>query len=188
MEKLEYFFKIIKESIIVVMLTSFIGLISGTLLSFNEQILYAFPIIILILPSLNSLIGDMSTVLISRLTTHLYIGSIPPKIKSSTQLLTDFIGLVSTIGLSLIFLIIIGYGIALVTGIEVVNPVLIVTLISITVVLLFVLMFVLLFISSVYLFKRGKDPNNYLIPLVTSSADFLTPLFLIILIQIFLII
>jgi cation transporter-like permease len=55
------------------------GLFSGTLLSNNERILYSFPIILLVLPSLNSLIGDISTVLISRLTSHLYLGTLSPK-------------------------------------------------------------------------------------------------------------
>jgi hypothetical protein len=55
------------------------GLFSGTLLSNNEEILYTFPIILLVLPSLNSLIGDISTVLISRLTSHLYLGTLSPK-------------------------------------------------------------------------------------------------------------
>jgi len=65
---MEYFKKIFKESIIIVIISSFMGLISGTVLSSNERILYSFPIILLILPSLNSLIGDISTVLSSRLT------------------------------------------------------------------------------------------------------------------------
>ena len=80
---MKYFMKIFKESLIIVILSSLMGILSGTLLSTNEEILYILPIILLILPALNSLIGDISTVLISRLTTHLYIGTIPPKIQKS---------------------------------------------------------------------------------------------------------
>jgi len=69
------------------------GLFSGTVLSNNEIILSSFPIILLVLPSLNSLIGDMSTVLVSRLTSHLYIGTIPAKIQSSDRLKQDFYGI-----------------------------------------------------------------------------------------------
>ncbi|MBY8986549.1 MAG: hypothetical protein KGD65_15870, partial [Candidatus Lokiarchaeota archaeon] len=64
--------KIFKESIIIVIISSLLGLISGTLLSFNEDLLYTVPVMLLMLPALNSLIGDISTVLVSRLTTHLY--------------------------------------------------------------------------------------------------------------------
>ncbi len=161
------------------------GLFSGTLLSNNEEILYTFPIILLVLPSLNSLIGDISTVLISRLTSHLYLGTLSPKIQVSDRLKQDFYGLLMTILLSLVALISLGYLIGSATGIEIVNPLLIISIIIITILILFGLMFVLLFISSIFIFKKGKDPNNFLIPMVTSLADFLTPLFILVLIQIF---
>jgi len=145
------------------------GLFSGTLLSNNERVLYSFPIILLVLPSLNSLIGDISTVLVSRLTSHLYLGTLTPKIQLSHRLKQDFYGLLITILLSLVALISLGYLLASVTGIEIVNR----------------LMFIFLFIGSIFIFRKGKDPNNFLIPMVTSLADFLTPLFIIIFIQIF---
>ena len=182
---MDYFIKIIKESIIVIILTSIIGMFTGSLLSFNENILYAFPLILLLLPALNSLIGDIATILSSRLTSHLYIGTLPPKIQNSERLKEDFLGLLITILLSLIALIILGYSMGIATGIELINPFLLIVILLITVSLLFCCMFIFLFISSIFLFKRGNDPNNFLIPLVTSLADFLTPLFLLIFIQIF---
>ena len=161
------------------------GIFSGTLLSNNKEILYTFPIILLVLPSLNSLIGDISTVLISRLTSHLYLGTLSPKIQVSDRLKQDLYGLLMTILLSLVALISLGYLLGSATGIQIVNPLLIISIIIITILILFGLMFVLLFISSIFIFKKGKDPNNFLIPMVTSLADFLTPLFIIVLIQIF---
>lgn len=182
---MDYFKKICKESIIIVILSSIIGIFSGSILSTSQEILYSFPIILLILPALNSLTGDIATVLVSRLTTHLYIGIIPPKIQKSKRLTSDFIGLLLTLILSLIALIIIGYTLGFLTGIQIVNPFLIIMIITISILILFMLMFILLFISSIVIFKRGKDPNNFLIPLTTSLADFLTPLLLIIFIKIF---
>lgn len=184
--KFNYFIKIIKESIIVVILSSLMGMISGTVLSINEEILYSIPVILLLLPSLNSLIGDISTVLVSRLTTQLYIGIIPPRIKQSKRLKHDFIGLLLTIILGLGALVVIGYGLAYLTNVSIINPFVIILILFITIVLLFCLMFLFLFLSSIYIFKKGKDPNNFLIPIVTSLADFLTPLFIIIFITIFL--
>ena len=161
------------------------GLISGSLLSLNEELLYTIPILLLILPALNSLIGDISTVLVSRLTTHLYIGTLPPKIQKSERLKEDFYGLLITLLLSLVSLISLGYVIGGISGIEIVNPFLMILIISTTVLLIFLIMFILLFTSAIYLFKRGNDPNNFLIPFVTSLADFLTPSFLILFIIIF---
>ncbi len=183
---MKYFVKIIKESILIVILTSIIGLFTGSLLSLNERILYSFPIILLILPSLNSLTGDICTILVSRLTTHLYIGTIAPRLEKSKRLKEDFLGLLITLLLSLILLIVVGHAIAFYTDIKIINPFFIIIVLFITIILLFVSMFIVLFIGSIFLFKSGKDPNNFLIPFVTSSADFLTPFFLIIFIIIFL--
>jgi len=47
------------------------------------------------------------------------------------------------------------------------------------------MMFLLSFVSAIVLFKRGMDPNNFLIPLITSLTDLLTPFFLILFIIIF---
>ena len=182
---MQYFNKIIKESIIVVILSSLLGLISGTVLSTNEGLLYSVPILLLILPALNSLIGDFTTILISRLTTHLLIGMIPSKIQKTKKLMIDFYGLLLSIILSLVFLIVVGYGIALATEIQIVNPLIIISILILTVLFLFIILFIILFISSVYIFRKGRDPNNFLIPIVTSLVDLLAPLFLVIFIQIF---
>ena len=182
---MDYFKKVFKESIIIVVISSIMGLFSGTLLSINEKIIYAIPIILLILPSLNSLIGDISTVLVSRLTTHLYVGSIPPKFQKSERLIEDFIGLLITILLSLIVLIFLGYIIGITAGVNIINPFLIIFIIILTILSLFFCLFIFLLVSSIYLFNKGKDPSNILIPFVTSLADFLTPLLLIIFIIIF---
>ena len=182
---MDYFKKIIKESIVIVMISSIMGLISGTFLSINQEILYSFPIILLILPSLNSLIGDISTVLTSRLSSHLYLGNLPPKIQKNDVLRKDFYGLLITILLSLIALIIIGYAVGFATGIQIINPLFIVAVIMLTILILFGMSFVLLFTSAIILFRRGKDPNNFLIPLTTSLLDFLTPLTLIFFIYLF---
>jgi len=161
------------------------GLISGTLLSSNEEILYSIPIMLLIIPALNSLTGDISTVLVSRLTTHLYIGTLSPKIKISERLKEDFYGLLITLLLSLVSLLFLGYLVGVISGIKIINPLLMSFIITLTILLIFFIMFITLFIGAIFLFKRGMDPNNFLIPFVTSLADFLTPLFLIILIIIF---
>ncbi|MFX1572245.1 MAG: magnesium transporter [Promethearchaeota archaeon] len=182
---MKYFVKIFKESLVIVIFSSLMGLVSGSVLSSNNELIYTIPIMLLILPALNSLIGDISTVLVSRLTTHLYIGTIPPTIQKSERLKEDFYGLLMTLLLSLISLIALGFVIGTVSGLEIVNPFLMILIISITVLLIFIILFIFLFISTIYLFKRGKDPNNFLIPFVTSLADFLTPSFLILFMIIF---
>lgn len=167
------------------MISSIMGLISGTFLSTNQKVLYALPIILLLLPALNSLIGDFAIILISRLTSHLYIGIIPPKIQKTERLKKDLYGLLISVFISVICLIIIGYIIALISKIKIVNPVLVILVIIMTVIILFLFLFIFLFMYCIYLFKKGRDPNNFLIPFVTSLIDLLSPFCLILFIQIF---
>ncbi|MHA1149027.1 MAG: magnesium transporter [Promethearchaeota archaeon] len=182
---MKYFMKIFKESIAIVIISSFFGLFTGTILSTNEKILYTIPVLLLILPALSSLVGDISTVLISRLTAHLYIGTIPPKIQKSRRIKEDFIGLLITTFISLIVIIAFGYLIENSSDIVLINPFMIILIIIFVVMILFVMMFILMFIASIFLFKFGKDPNNSLIPFVSSLNDFLVPFILMFCIIIF---
>ncbi len=90
-----------------------------------------------------------------------------------------------TLVLSLFALIFLGYLVSVTSGIQIVNPLVIFLIVCFTILLIFAIMFLLTFVSAIVLFKRGMDPNNFLIPLITSLADFLTPFFLIIFIIIF---
>lgn len=182
---MKYFMKIFKESIAIVIVSSLLGLFSGTILSINEKILYTIPILLLILPALSSIVGDISTVLISRLTAHLYIGTIPPEIQKSKRLKEDFLGLIITTFLSIVAVLIFGYIIMFYTGIAIINPFMIIFIIFLTLMLLFLIMFIILFICAIYIFKWGKDPNNSLIPFVTSFNDLAVPALLMIFIIIF---
>lgn len=182
---MEYFKKIFKESIISLLVTTSFGLMSGSVLSINVKIFRVFPMILLIIPVLNDLVGDISTILVARLTTALYLGEIKPKVHISENITKNFISLLITILLCLGFAIGLGYLIGYVTGIELINPILFITILLLTTLILFIAMFLFLFIGSIYIFKTGKDPNNFLIPFTTTVADFLTPTIIVFLIKIF---
>jgi len=181
----EYFKRIVKESVIVVFVTSFIGLLSGTFLSNQYTLLSAFPIIIMVIPPLNACLGDLSTILISRFTTALYIGSIPPKIQRTEALRTNFVALLITGILSIIFLIVLSIVLGGANSLSTLNPFIYMIVLLITIVILFLIFFVISFFSAIFLFKSGRDPNNIMIPTLTSVADLLTPIMLMIILQMF---
>jgi cation transporter-like permease len=90
------------------------------------------------------------------------------------------LGLLLTLICGIFTLIIVGYLVLFFTGMQIINPFLITLILLLTTLLLFIMLFIVLFLGSIALFKRGRDPNNYLIPIITSLIDFLAP-FLIIL-------
>ena len=139
----------------------------------------------MVIPPLNACLGDLSTILISRFTTALYIGSIPPKIQRTEALKTNFVALLTTGILSVIFLSVLSIVLGGVNALSTLNPFIYVIVLLITIFILFLMFFVISFFSAVFLFKRGRDPNNIMIPTLTSVADLLTPIILMIILQIF---
>ena len=161
------------------------GLISGIYLSDQYDLLSSIPIFIMVIPPLNACLGDLSTILISKFTTFLYIGTIPPKFQKSETLKNNFIALLITGILSVIFLILLSIIISPPNSLSVLNPIIYVIILLITIVVLFSVFFITCFASAIFLFKRGRDPNNIMIPTLTSLADLITPIILLIILQIF---
>jgi mgtE-like transporter len=158
-------------------------MLSGITLSASEEILLAFPIIILILPAQNGMIGNISTIFISRLSSHLYLGVIPAEIKVKDQLRKDIFGLALTLFLSIVSLLLIGFLFSHFMQIPINNIWKLAFILLIAPFLLLLVMMFAFLSASIILFKRGKDPNNYLVPLSTSLADFLMPLMIVLLIK-----
>lgn len=182
---MDYFKKIVKESIVIVFASSFIGLISGIVLSEHYVLLSSITIFIMAIPPLNSCIGDLSTILISKFTTYLYVGSIPPKLQGSEPLKRNFISLLITGIISTLYLSILSIFLSPADALSTLHPLIYLLILIITITILFTMFFILCFISAILLFKRGRDPNNIMIPTLTSLADLLTPIILILILKMF---
>ena len=182
----KYFKKIIRESTPSVFLTTVIVSFSWTVLSINEDLLAAFPIIILIIPILNDLIGDLIIILTSRLSVHFVMGAIPMKFKWSPQIKSDYIGLVTTLILSLAYMMTLSLVYSAIIGLDVQRPFIISLIIVVAAIIIFHVFFFGFFYLSYIVAKREKDPNNVVIPFVTSLADFATPILLIVFVVMFL--
>ncbi len=161
------------------------GLIAGIYLSDQYDLLSSIPIFIMVIPPLNACLGDLSTILISKFTTLLYIGTIPPKFQKSETLKNNFIALLTTGILSVIFLILFSIIISPPNSLSILHPIMYVIILLFTIVVLFSVFFMICFLSAIFLFKHGRDPNNIMIPTLTSLADLITPIILLIILQIF---
>lgn len=182
----KYFNKIMRESLPTVFITTLIVSFSGTVLSVNEDMLATIPILLLIVPILNDLFGDLIIVFVSRLSVHFVLGSIPMKFTWSKQIKEDYVGLLTTLILSLIYMLILSFGYALIMNIEIYKPLLIILIVFLSGMLIFHASFFGYFLFSYLAVKKDKDPNNIVLPYITSVADLTTPIILISLVVIFL--
>ena len=165
---------IIKESLKILLLASVISSLGGFAL---EQVRNAFlsivPLLIL-LPTLNNMIGNYGVVISSRFATMLYEKKIKEKWWRTPKLRKLFFQITVLTVLSAIASSLIAVGITYFSpdgiSLKIATKVLFIVLIDM-VVITNVLFFIAIF-SGIYLYRKKLDPDNFLIPLTTSVADF----------------
>ncbi|MEM4260282.1 MAG: magnesium transporter [Candidatus Woesearchaeota archaeon] len=180
--------KIVRESLRMLILSSIISSIGGIGIEIvQEKVIQIIPLIIII-PALNHMMGNLSTVLASKYSTLLYLGRINESNWQKSKDISDLKSTLYTIAIILAFyLSVIGYIIALLKGyplnIGIFLKIIIMSL-AISLILL-KLVFMISVSLGFYLFKRGKDPSTYLIPILTSIGDMGAMLFLALFVIIF---
>ncbi|MEM4336186.1 MAG: magnesium transporter [Candidatus Anstonellales archaeon] len=171
---------IIKESLKILLFTSFISSFGGLAL---EQIkvvfLSLFPLIVL-LPTLNDMIGDYGIIVSSRFSTLLHTRKIRGKWYKNEEVKKLFMqvfvvaiitALISS-SIALIISALSGFGVNL----EVALKVFFISIIDVA--LIVSMLFILAILAGLYFYRKKEDPNNFLIPITTSFADFVNMLLL----------
>jgi cation transporter-like permease len=165
---------IIRESIKMLILASVISSIGGLHIKNVETTLVrALPLLIM-LPALTGMIGGFGTVASSKFTTMLFTG----KIRSKWWKSRDFIEVVHTMFavafLSSIYMSLFAYFVAVTKGFAFSWVLVAKTLLLAMIATMSLTMIVLLVsvVFGVWIYKKHEDPNNFLIPIATSVADF----------------
>ena len=165
---------IIKESIKILLLASFISSLGGLALeSVKPLFLSIFPMIILF-PALNDMVGDYGTIISSRLSTMLHEGKVKPRWWKTPELKVLFlqillIAVLTSLLSSCIALIIsqmYHHDFSIVVAIKIFFIGILDTLILVAI------LFIVSVLAGLYFYKKGEDPNNFLIPITTAIADF----------------
>ncbi len=165
---------IIKESLTMLTFASVISSIGGVHLhNIQNQLVSILPLLIL-LPALASLIGSFGTVVSSKFTTMLYLGLSTQKWWHSEHVKSLVKTMLVIAIISSFYIGSLSYVMALLKGFE------FSTLIFLKVMLIAILATLLLIgiiiIISIYggliIYKNKEDPNNFLIPISTSIADY----------------
>ncbi len=165
---------IFKESLKILLFASLISSFGGFALEHIKlTFISLFPLIIL-LPTLNDMVGDYGTIVSSRFSAMLHEGRINknptknPEVKHLYKqiILISFLLVLFSAGMALFVSTYSGYAVTTLT---------IIKIILIAVIDVFIMINVLFLISinaGLYFHRRNEDPNNVLIPITTAIADF----------------
>jgi mgtE-like transporter len=164
------FIKTLKEGLLLVLLSSVFGTINGLALKSVRRDVEKHPSILIVYPALMNTLGNIGSIIGSTETTKLALGYI----KSFGQVLKDTVRSLLSVEAAA-FLIHVLFGIAAlavghVTDVAV-DPFFIIKLSLFSNALSFLVISVFALTIATQTFKRGLDPDNFVIPLTTSVAD-----------------
>ena len=166
-------YKIIKQSILVLIFAAIISSLGGiSLMNITDKLTALLPLIILI-PALNDMVGDFGIIIVSRFTTHLYERK-SRKFKLHLGFIKHLTKDILFIAiLSAIYIAVLASAVAFFKG----SPVSIESLLKIVLISVIVTLFIifLLFLIAIFggflVYKKNEDPDNILIPITTAIAD-----------------
>ncbi|MCS7136339.1 MAG: magnesium transporter [Nitrososphaerota archaeon] len=168
------FWKILKESQIPLTLATVVGVLSGALLEMRLETLVSLPILLAIVPPLNDMAGDLGTIIVARLTTAFYLGSIEPKLRKNKGLRTNLFSLMLVSAIIIIYISFVIspiYSVTLDAGSMMFTVLVIVVLAGMMGVFFTLLSGIILSILS---FKKGYNPDIVVMPMITLIGDFLS--------------
>ncbi len=179
---MEYFRRIMKESAPLLLLLVLGELIAGVILNNSVLSLENIPGLVILIPAILSLRGNVSSALGSRLGSYIHLGLIEPSLNISTfkkGVVKENIYASITLNITLSFVLgIFAYITSLIMGITSAN-VLILTFIAVVTGFLSGIFLVFLTIAlAVFTASKGMDPDNVLTPTVATIGDVFTLLFL----------
>lgn len=164
---------IIKESIKILILASILSSIGGFALEKIKTIFISITPLLILLPALNSMIGDYGTIISSRFSTMLHEGKVRTKWWKNHEIRQLFIQLlllaiISAAVSSFLALAITWFSEGL--SAEVAIKVFLIVLLNMLIIT--IVIFMIAIYAGFYYFRKKEDPNNFLIPITTSIADF----------------
>ena len=173
---------IVTHSIPLLTICILIEIFAGQILQGNQEYLIIFPLFLISVPVVNSVGGNIGSILGARLASGLHVGYVESSIKDrhmhENVLTAILLGIITYFFLGILI-----YVIADIAGIAMnVDPVAFIAIILGTGIFLVVSISLISVIAAFFSFKKGIDPDNMVAPIVTTFGDTMGIVFLFVLI------
>lgn len=163
--------RIIRESVPVLLVAGLVDLVAGLTIEHQLESFLAYPALLVLVPPFLEDTGALGSVLSSRLASKLHLGIIEPTARPSRAARDDF-AIVAILGVPVFVLVAISSQIAAalfgLASPGVLNMMAI-SLIGGSIAVFFALF--IAYYGSIVTYRLGLDPDNYGVPLLTSSMD-----------------
>lgn len=165
---------IIRESIKILILASIISSFGGFALEHIKTIFVSIMPLIILMPTLNDMIGDYGTIVSSKFSAMLHEGKIKRDFWKNRELKKLLVQIIIISLMTAVFSSVIALIISSLSNYTVVAATVykIFSIAIIDVIFLVSTLFLISAYAGLYYFRKKEDPNNFLIPITTSVADF----------------
>ena len=170
--------KIVKHGLPLLTITILIEIFAGQILQGKQESLLLFPVFLISIPVINSISGNIGSVLGARLASGLHVGYIRLSLKDKEMhdnlLISILIGLITYLILAIVIYFLALFG-------NIIEDITLIEFVAIIVLTGFLLICVVSLISvfTAFLsFKRGLDPDDMVAPVVTTVGDVMGIVFL----------
>lgn len=165
---------IIRESVRILLFASIISSFGGFALEHIKVVFVSILPLVILLPVLNDMIGDYGTIVSSRFSTLLHTGKIRGSWYKNLELKRLFFQIIVISFIMVIISVIIALAVSGLQGYMLdwmaAYKILLIGIIDTGLVV--GILFLLAIFAGFHFYKKGEDPNNFLIPITTSVADF----------------
>lgn len=167
---------ILKEGLKIIILASIISSIGGLALEQIKALFLTMLPLVILLPALNDMVGDYGSIIASRFSTMLHKGEVEKQWWKEPQVKALFWQILIIAGITAVLCATIALALSKYTRAPLlVTPLFALKIMLITlfdVLILVCVLFIVTVLAGIYIFKKNEDPNNFLIPITTSIADF----------------
>ena len=178
--------KIVKTGLPLLTLTILIEIFGGQILQGKQESLILFPIFLISIPVINSISGNIGSVLGARLASGLHVGYVTLSLKDKEMhdnlLISLLMGFITYFILAIVIYLVAAFGNLLTEDIALIK---FIAIFILTGTFLISTVALASIITAFLSFKRGLDPDDMVAPVVTTVGDVMGIVFLFIMLGLF---
>lgn len=162
---------IVKQGAVSIMASVVISSFAGAVLNAKLETLLTLPLLLILVPCLMDMTGNMGCMIGSKVATYLHLGLVRPKIERSLYIEKYSAAMIVVATLSSLYLTFLAMTASYFLGVEGVEPTKILTIVLATGISTSAVAIVIGVIAGFVTFRYGWDPDNTTIPIATAICD-----------------
>ncbi len=163
--------EIVKQGVSPIISSVIISSFAGAMLNAKLEALLALPILLVLVPSISDMTGNIGCMIGSKIATFLHLGLVRPRIERNPYLEKYVAAILVVAVLSSLYLTFLTIAVSYISGLGVVAPLKILEIVVITGVSVSIVATLVGIGVAFVTYKYGWDPDNTTIPIITAIGD-----------------